>query len=69
MLLPITLTAANYYKVNKSSCSYIDSEISNTKEDMRVDYNEKKGERLREKLRLLKKQSRACKKQKFPTSR
>jgi len=67
VLLPVTIVNASSYKVNKVSCSYVQSNIASTKDDMRVNYTEAKGERLRAKLQLLKEQRRDCKRKKFAT--
>jgi len=68
-LLPITVVNASSYSINKVSCSYVESNITSAKADMRKNYTEAKGKRLRAKLQLLKEQRRDCKRNKFMTSR
>ena len=60
--------SGNNYEIDKWSCAQVDENISSVKENMRVKYNEKKGERLRAQLRDLRKQQRDCKKNRFSTS-
>ena len=67
-LLSVTFANASSYKVNKALCSYVESNIASTKADMRNNYTEAKGERLRAKLQLLKEQRRDCKIKNFSTS-
>ena len=68
-LLSVTGVSASSYDVNKTSCSYVKSKIASTKADMRKNYTEAKGERLRAKLQLLKEQRRDCKRKHYSISK
>ncbi len=55
-------------KVSKSVCLKIDAKIVTAKKNMRVMYTDKKGQKLRAKLKALQKKKAYCKINKFPTS-
>ncbi|WP_160061252.1 hypothetical protein [Psychromonas sp. L1A2] len=55
-------------KVSKSICLKIDAKIVTAKKNMRVMYTDKKGQKLRAKLKALQKKKAYCKISKFPTS-
>jgi len=60
--------AKTTYNVNKTSCSYVDDNISTVNNHLRAGYSAQEGERLKERLRTLKKQRSDCNKKKYSTS-
>ena len=70
LILLLTLTSilnADTTSVNKKTCLSIAKKIKIQNSKLRAGYSLKQGEKLKHKLRLLKKQQYACRMKRYPT--
>lgn len=58
----------NDIRVSKYICASVGDDIDRINSQMRAGYNAREGERLRDRLRLLKKTKNKCKKSHYPIS-
>ncbi|MEL0659946.1 hypothetical protein V6255_12440 [Psychromonas arctica] len=68
LIISSNIMAKQNTKVSKSLCLKIDEKIMTAKKNMRVIYTDKKGHKLRSKLKALQKKKAYCKISRFPTS-
>lgn len=55
-------------KVSESKCKFVTKKIENTQSRLRAGYKVKPGERLKEKLRKLRRLKRACRQKNYATT-
>lgn len=67
--LPTTVYARGSFTPSETRCRAVLDEIDNINSRMRNGYDSREGERLRNKLRELKKQKAACSKARLPKKR
>lgn len=67
-IISSNVTAKQNTDVSKGVCLKINAKIAIAKKNMRLIYSEKKGQKLRSKLKALQKKKMYCKINRFPTS-